>query len=194
MKKRKLEVKDLIYIGIFTAIYFILIAPPGILGIIPIFMVLLPAMIGLIGGIPIMMLVMKTQTFGALTICGIVVNIILIMMGHPWVALILSVPVILIADYLMSLRQYKDWKLNRIGYIIFSFWSIGNFIPFYFMRNEYLSFIEDKYGESYQETVAGLFSVGMIPVTIITTVIGAWVGVEIARLVLKKHFKRAGMI
>ncbi|MCE5038818.1 MptD family putative ECF transporter S component [Staphylococcus auricularis] len=194
MKKRKLEVKDLIYIGIFTAIYFILIVPPGILGIIPIFMVLLPAMIGLIGGIPIMMLVMKTQTFGALTICGIVVNIILIMMGHPWVALILSVPVILIADYVMSLRQYKDWKLNRIGYIIFSFWSMGNFIPFYFMRNEYLSFIEDKYGESYQETVAGLFSVGMIPIIIITTVIGAWIGVEIARLVLKKHFKRAGMI
>ncbi|HJE01448.1 MAG TPA: MptD family putative ECF transporter S component [Staphylococcus auricularis] len=194
MKKRKLEVKDLIYIGIFTAIYFILIAPPDILGIIPIFMVLLPAMIGLIGGIPIMMLVMKTQTFGALTICGIVVNIILIMMGHPWVALILSVPVIIIADYVMSLRQYKDWKLNRIGYIIFSFWSMGNFIPFYFMRNEYLSFIEDKYGESYQETVAGLFSVGMIPVIIITTVIGAWVGVEIARIVLKKHFKRAGMI
>ena len=116
------------------------------------------------------------------------------MMGHPWVALILSVPVIIIADYVMSLRQYKDWKLNRIGYIIFSFWSMGNFIPFYFMRNEYLSFIEDKYGESYQETVAGLFSVGMIPVIIITTVIGAWVGVEIARIVLKKHFKRAGMI
>ncbi|WP_340578913.1 MptD family putative ECF transporter S component, partial [Staphylococcus aureus] len=73
MKKSKIDIKDLINIGIFTAIYFIFIAPPGILGIIPIFMLLLPAMIGLIGGIPIMLLITKTQKFGALSICGIVV-------------------------------------------------------------------------------------------------------------------------
>ena len=47
MNNSKIEVKDLINIGLFTAIYFIFIAPPGILGIIPIFMLLLPAMVGL---------------------------------------------------------------------------------------------------------------------------------------------------
>ena len=56
MNNSKIEVKDLINIGLFTAIYFIFIAPPGILGIIPIFMLLLPAMVGLIGGIPIILL------------------------------------------------------------------------------------------------------------------------------------------
>lgn len=194
MTKSKIEVKDLINIGLFTAVYFIFIAPPGILGIIPIFMLLLPAMIGLVGGIPVMLLITKTQKFGALTICGVVVSLLLAIMGHPWMALILSVPVIVIADMVMAMGQYKSWKLNSIGYIIFSFWPIGNLLPFYFMRNSYLAFIQDKYGTDYEATVEGLFSIGMIPIILITTIIGAWIGAYIAKGILKKHFKRAGII
>ena len=194
MTKIKIDVKDLINIGLFTAVYFIFIAPPGILGIIPIFMLLLPAMIGLVGGIPVMLLITKTQKFGALTICGVVVSLLLAIMGHPWMALILSVPVIVIADMVMAMGQYKSWKLNSIGYIIFSFWPIGNLLPFYFMRNSYLAFIQDKYGTDYEATVEGLFSIGMIPIILITTIIGAWIGAYIAKGILKKHFKRAGII
>ena len=194
MTKSKIDVKDLINIGLFTAVYFIFIAPPGILGIIPIFMLLLPAMIGLVGGIPVMLLITKTQKFGALTICGVVVSLLLAIMGHPWVALILSVPVIVIADMVMAMGQYKSWKLNSIGYIIFSFWPIGNLLPFYFMRNSYLAFIQYKYGTDYEATVEGLFSIGMIPIILITTIIGAWIGAYIAKGILKKHFKRAGII
>ncbi|MDW4207830.1 MptD family putative ECF transporter S component [Staphylococcus saprophyticus] len=194
MTKSKIDVKDLINIGLFTAVYFIFIAPPGILGIIPIFMLLLPAMIGLVGGIPVMLLITKTQKFGALTICGVVVSLLLAIMGHPWMALILSVPVIVIADMVMAMGQYKSWKLNSIGYIIFSFWPIGNLLPFYFMRNSYLAFIQDKYGTDYEATVEGLFSIGMIPIILITTIIGAWIGAYIAKDILKKHFKRAGII
>lgn len=194
MNNSKIEVKDLINIGLFTAIYFIFIAPPGILGIIPIFMLLLPAMVGLVGGIPIILLITKVQKFGALTICGTIVGLILAIMGHPWIALVFSIPVILLADGLMAMKRYKSWKHNCLGYILFSFWPIGTFIPFYFMRNSYLSFIQDKYGIEYKQTVATLFSVEMIPVIIITTIIGAWIGVYIAKLILKKHFKRTGMI
>lgn len=194
MTKSKIDVKDLINIGLFTAVYFIFIAPPGILGIIPIFMLLLPAMIGLVGGIPVMLLITKTQKFGALTICGVVVSLLLAIMGHPWMVLILSVPVIVIADMVMAMGQYKSWKLNSIGYIIFSFWPIGNLLPFYFMRNSYLAFIQDKYGTDYEATVEGLFSIGMIPIILITTIIGAWIGAYIAKGILKKHFKRAGII
>ncbi|WP_436862084.1 MptD family putative ECF transporter S component [Staphylococcus caeli] len=194
MKKSKIDIKDLINIGLFTAVYFIFIAPPGILGIIPIFMLLLPAMIGLVGGIPIMLLITKTQKFGALSICGIVVSLILAIMGHPWMALILSVPVIIIADMIMAMGKYKSWKLNSIGYVVFSFWPIGNLLPFYFMRHSYLAFIQEKYGTDYEATVEAIFSLGMIPVIIVTTIIGAWIGVIFAKRVLKKHFQRAGMI
>ncbi|NQE00189.1 MptD family putative ECF transporter S component, partial [Staphylococcus xylosus] len=79
-------------------------------------------------------------------------------------------------------------------YIIFSFWPIGNLLPFYFMRQSYLAFIQEKYGSDYEATVAALFSIEMIPIIIVTTIIGALIGTYIAKGILKKHFKRAGMI
>src|SRR5699024_4426142 len=139
MNNSKIEVKDLINIGLFTAIYFIFIALPGILGIIPIFMLLFPAMVVLVVCIPLILLISKVKKFDALKICGKIVSLILAIIGHPWIALIFSIPVILIADGLMALKHYKSWKYNCLGYILFSFWPIGTFIPFYFMRNSYLS-------------------------------------------------------
>lgn len=194
MNNNNLAIKDLINIGLFTAIYFLFIAPPGILGIIPIFMLLLPAMIGLIGGIPTMLLISKVPKFGALSIYGVIINLILAFMGHPWIALVFSIPVIFIADSIMVVAHYKNWKYNCLGYVIFSFWPIGTLLPFYFMRTSYLSFIQEKYGAEYEATVATLFSIEMIPVIIITTIIGAWIGVYIAKIMFKKHFKRTGLI
>ena len=194
MKRQTLDVKELIHIGIFTAIYFMVIAIPGILGIIPIFMLLLPAMIGFLGAIPIMLLIAKTQKFGALTILCLIINILLIIGGHPWIALIYSILVTVIADYIMARGHYQNTKLNALGYIIFSMWSIGNLLPFYFMRQTFLAHLAERHGSHYEQTVAMLFSYQMIPVLIILTIIGAWLGYIIATTVLRKHFKRAGMI
>src|SRR5699024_1588898 len=137
-----------------------------------------------------MLVTSQVQKFGALAICGTIVSLILAIMGHPWLALVFSVPIILISDVIMAWGDDKIWKESWLGYIIFSFWPIGTFIPFYFMRTSYLSFIQEKYGVEYETTVAGLFSVEMIPVIIITTVIGAVIGAYIAKMILKKHFKR----
>lgn len=194
MNNNNLAIKDLINIGLFTAIYFLFIAPPGILGIIPIFMLLLPATIGLIGGVPTMLLISKVPKMGALSIYGVIISLILGFMGHPWIALVFSIPVILIADSIMAVAHHKNWKYNCLGYIIFSFWPIGTLLPFYFMRTSYLSFIQEKYGVEYETTVATLFSVEMIPVIIITTIMGAWIGAYIAKVILNKHFKRTGMV
>ncbi|MDN8848322.1 MptD family putative ECF transporter S component, partial [Staphylococcus aureus] len=53
---------------------------------------------------------------------------------------------------------------------------------------------QEKYGSEYEATVAALFSIEMIPIIIVTTIIGALIGAYIAKGILKKHFKRAGMI
>ena len=66
-----------------------------------------------------MLLIAKTQKFGALTILCLIINILLIIGGHPWIALIYSIPVTVIADYIMARGHYQNTKLNALGYIIF---------------------------------------------------------------------------
>ena len=55
----KLQGKDLINIGIFTAIYFIVIFAAASIGFIPIFIPLISVIVPLVGGIPMMLFFSK---------------------------------------------------------------------------------------------------------------------------------------
>ena len=61
----KLSVKDLINVGLFSVIYFIMFTISGILGYIPICVVILPLIAGILGGIPFVLFTIKEQKFGA---------------------------------------------------------------------------------------------------------------------------------
>ena len=60
----KLQGKDLINIGIFTAIYFIVIFAAASIGFIPIFIPLISVIVPLVGGIPMMLFFSKIKKFG----------------------------------------------------------------------------------------------------------------------------------
>ena len=60
----KLQGKDLINVGIFTAIYFVVMMAIAMLGFIPIFLPLLIVLVPLIGGIVMMLYYSKVQKYG----------------------------------------------------------------------------------------------------------------------------------
>ena len=70
----RLQGKDLINIGIFTAIYFIVIFAAASIGFIPIFIPLISVIVPLVGGIPMMLFFSKIKKFGMLTICGLLLG------------------------------------------------------------------------------------------------------------------------
>ena len=63
----KLQGKDLINIGIFTAIYFIVIFAAASIGFIPIFIPLISVIVPLVGGIPMMLFFSKIKKFGMMS-------------------------------------------------------------------------------------------------------------------------------
>ena len=75
----KLQGKDLINIGIFTAIYFIVIFAAASIGFIPIFIPLISVIVPLVGGIPMMLFFSKIKKFGMLTICGLLLGVIMLL-------------------------------------------------------------------------------------------------------------------
>ena len=92
----KLQGKDLINIGIFTAIYFIVIFAAASIGFIPIFIPLISVIVPLVGGIPMMLFFSKIKKFGMLTICGVLLGIIMLLTGMAGGA---SLPADLRADF-----------------------------------------------------------------------------------------------
>ena len=77
----KLQGKDLINIGIFAAIYFVVVFAVSMLGVIPIFIPLLDVLVPLIGGIPMMLYFSKIKKFGMLTISGLLEGVLMLLTG-----------------------------------------------------------------------------------------------------------------
>ena len=63
MKKEKIKAKDLITVGIFTAIQFVVCMAVAMLGYIPIFIPLLAVLVPLIGGIPFMLFLTNRDAY-----------------------------------------------------------------------------------------------------------------------------------
>ena len=72
----KLQAKDLINLGLFTVLYFVIgccVAIP--IGFVPIFLPILGALWSLITGIPFMLFLTRVKKFGMVTIMGILSGI-----------------------------------------------------------------------------------------------------------------------
>lgn len=61
MKMEKLVIKDLVTIGVFTVIYFVLMFLSGMVGMVPILYLAYPTLAGIITGIVIMLFMAKVQ-------------------------------------------------------------------------------------------------------------------------------------
>ena len=81
-EKRGLRGRDLINIGIFTAIYFVLNFICMLLGgFHPALWVFMPALIALVAGIPYMLMCAKVQKPGAVLIMGVITALIYFVTG-----------------------------------------------------------------------------------------------------------------
>ena len=103
----RLQGKDLINIGIFTAIYFIVIFAAASIGFIPIFIPLISVIVPLVGGIPMMLFFSKIKKFGMLTICGLLLE-----NGWTWVTA-LCVLVFTLFHWPCSTTCWTIWRETK---------------------------------------------------------------------------------
>ena len=75
LKSNKLQAKDLINVGIFTAIYFVIFFAGMMLGYIPIFIPLLGLVCPILCGIPFMLYLTKVKKFGMVSLTGIILGL-----------------------------------------------------------------------------------------------------------------------
>lgn len=190
----KINTKDLINVGIFSAIYFVMFFISGMTGFIPIFTILFPTVLGILGGIPFILFLTKTNKFGMITIMGIIMGILTFVMGQGWYAIITGLLCGLIADFIMKAGKYKSWKHMLSSYCVFSIWVFGSMLPMWIMRDAYFERIRSSQGDAYTDAVLSLLSNWIIPVIFIAIVIAAIIGAYIGKAALKKHFKRAGIV
>ena len=190
----KLSVKDLINVGLFSVIYFIMFTISGILGYIPICVVILPLIAGILGGIPFVLFTIKEQKLGAVTLMGVIAGLFTFLVGQTWLSVVFGLVFGLLADLIMRSGQYKSWTKNMLGYSVFTLWTVGTMLPMWIMRETFFADYRENGGtDTYINAVMKLTPNYMILVVIVLALVGGILGACLGKSVLKKHFEKAGI-
>lgn len=141
LNSKKLTIPDLISVGVFTAIYFVLVTIatfscallPGVGNI------LLPAVAALISGSVYMLLAAKLQKFGGISIMGLVMGLFFFVSGHFVLSFAANIVCGVLADWVASRSQYRSKKVLLASYVIFSYGLTGPILPLWFMKDAYIA-------------------------------------------------------
>ena len=198
LNSKKLTIPDLISVGVFTAIYFVLVTIatfscallPGVGNI------LLPAVAALISGSVYMLLAAKLQKFGGISIMGLVMGLFFFVSGHFVLSFAANIVCGVLADWVASRRsQYRSKKVLLASYVIFSYGLTGPILPLWFMKDAYVASLQARGKDSsyidgvFAHVNTGTFFIAMI-VVLVCALLGGWFG----QRMLKKHFAKTGII
>ena len=189
----KLKGRDLINVGIYSAIYFVIMMAVAMLGMIPIFLPLLSVIVPILGGIPFMLFLTKVRKPGMILIMAMIMGILMLLTGMgPWPLLTCAIAGIL-SELTVKSGEYKSVKKSILAYGFFSMWIWGNYLPLFTDYEGYFA-QRESYGQAYIDAVQNLMPLWMAPVLLIACFVCGIIGGLLGRALLKKHFEKAGIV
>ncbi len=123
----KLQTKDLINLGLFTVLYFVIgccVAIP--IGFVPIFLPILGALWTLVTGISFMLFLTRVKKFGMVTLMAILSGFLMGLTGMGYWGVPVGIVSGLLGDFIMKSGNYKSLQKGLLGYAVFSLWMDWN--------------------------------------------------------------------
>jgi energy-coupling factor transport system substrate-specific component len=187
--------RDLLNVAIFLVIYFVIVFVIAMLGIVsPLVMLLTLPLSAIAAGIPYMLFLTRVRHGGMVTLFGVVIGLLYLMMGHPWISTLVTIAASLLAELILWSGRYRSKWAGIGAYTAFSLWFIGPWIPLFVNRAEYLNSPGMKaMGADYVARFDQIISVptllGLFAATLVCGLLGGLLGSAL----LRKHFVRAGL-
>jgi len=191
----RFSARDLLNVAIFAVIYFVVVFVIAMLGIIsPLVMLLTLPLSAVAAGIPYMLFLTRVRHAGMVTLFGLVLGLLYLMIGHPWISTLVTIGVSVVAELILWAGRYRSKWAAIWAYTVFSAWFVGPWIPLFANREEYLrsrgmTAMGEEYVEAFNQTVTVPAVLGMVGFTLVCGFLGALLGTAL----LRKHFRKAGL-
>ena len=193
LEERKLKVKDLILIGVFTIIYFVIMFAVGIMGMIPILFLVYPTVLGIIAGTIVMLFEVKVPKPWGLFIFGMITPLCMFFMGHTYILPLGSLVIMFIAEMIRRSGNYRSLKKDMMACAVFNIWICFSLMQMLLMHEQYKEMTISMMPEGYFNALERLISWPSIALVIIGAFVGGYIGAIIGKKLLKKHFEKAGI-
>lgn len=190
-KSGKLEVSDLITIGIFAALYFVMVCIAMLVSTLftgGFGSIFLPAIAALISG-------RATRQVRRHHRHGVIIGLFLFISGHFVLSFIASIVFPVAADLIASAGKYKSKALLLVSYVVFSYGLTGPILPLWFMKDAYAASLQARGKDAayidgvFDNINTGTFFISMIAI-LVCAILGGWFG----QRMMKKHFIKAGSV
>ncbi|HEN9160310.1 TPA: MptD family putative ECF transporter S component, partial [Streptococcus agalactiae] len=109
MRENKLKIKDLVTIGVFAVIYFVVMFGVGMIGMVPILFLVYPTLLGIVTGTILMLFMSKVQKPWALFILGMLSPLLMFAMGHTYVIAVHALVIMIIAEMIRRAGGYNSF-------------------------------------------------------------------------------------
>ena len=193
MNNNKLNGKDLLNVGIYSAIYFVIVFAIAMLGMVPILYPMLVVFCPLIGGIVFMLFLTRVKKFGMIWIMSVLMGLLMLVCGMGVYPLIVSVVTGLLADLIYRSGNYKSATKAVLTHGVFSLWIFANFLLFYLNHDSYMATREEMIGPEYVETLNKILPLWSWIILLIVCFVFGLLGGLLGRKMLKKHLAKAGI-
>lgn len=194
MDTKKLKVKDLVSIGVFAVIYFVLMFGVGMMGMIPILFLVYPTVLAIVAGTVVMLFMAKVQKPWALFILGMISPLVMFAMGHTYVVAVLSLIVMTIAELIRKIGNYNSFKYNMLSYAVFSTWICSSMMQMLLAKEKYIEMSVGMMGQEYADALENLITYPHMALVALGAFLGGIIGAYIGKALLKKHFEKAGIV
>ncbi|MDO4887638.1 MAG: MptD family putative ECF transporter S component [Actinomycetaceae bacterium] len=190
----KLSGRDLINVGIFTAIYFVIMFGFGMLGSLGPFMSGLAFLLGILAnGTVIALYLSRVHKLGSMTLLGLIVSCLMVATGHPWFTILTTTALGACADLIANAGHFAKARLNIVAYAVFCLWYVGPIMPVVWDTAGYRQYVTDSMNAEYADGWMRIFSPSTLPLWglafFAAGLIGGWFG----QSVLRRQFRRAGV-
>lgn len=193
--KKGLSVKDLVTVGIFSALFLVFALVGGIsFAPNPVLTFYMPVGSALLCGPVYLLMLAKVKKRWAVSILGAILCIVWFVTGMHWAMALGYLVMGVAADFVAGAGEYKSKMMNSVSYIVISLEGTASYLVFFANPDGWAkTMLGNGTEQSYIDTMRETGSVWIMLVMLVGTVLAAAVSAFVGCKMLRKQFEKSGI-
>lgn len=193
--KKGLGVKDLVTVGIFSALFLVFALVGGIsFAPNPVLTFYMPVGSALLCGPVYLLMLAKVKKRWAASILGAILCIVWFVTGMHWAMALGYLVMGVAADFVAGAGEYKSKMMNSVSYIVISLGGTASYLVFFANPDGWAkTMLGNGTEQSYIDTMRETGSVWIMLVMLVGTVLAAAVSAFVGCKMLRKQFEKSGI-
>lgn len=195
INKKGLTVKDLVTIGIFSALFLVFALIGGIFfAPNPVLTFYMPVGSALLCGPVYLLMLAKVPKRGGAAILGAILCIVWFVTGMHWAMALGYLVMGAAADLVAGAGKYRSKKINSLSYILLSLGGTASYLVFFADPNGWAkTMLGNGTEQTYIDTMRSAGTTWILVIMLTGTVLSAAVSSFVGCRMLKKQFEKAGI-